>query len=237
MGGGPSEAENPPHRVKISAFRLARAPVTRAEYQAFLDATGHPAPEFWDQSEFAHPRMPAVGPSWHDAMAFCAWISGQWDESVRLPTEAEWERAAKADREVKWPWGDQEPEDALPNYTERWQNGPEPVDAYPSLHPWGFLGLGENVHEWCADWFDAGYYAVSPASDPQGPEEGRRKASRGGAWRHAVPVSTCTHRSSIPPDRHYSDYGFRLARGRGRAQAGTERHWGMRSMSHGTLVP
>ncbi len=210
MGGGPSSAENPRHKVFVSAFRLARAPVTREEYQAFFDATGYPEPKFWQETKFGHPKMPAVGPSWHDSMAFCAWIGELWNEPVGLPTEAQWERAARGDRDVLYPWGDMSPEEALPDYDQRWQDGPEPVDAYPSLHPWGFLGLGENVHEWCADWFDAGYYAVSPVDNPQGPSEGRRRASRGGAWRHAVPVSTCTHRSSIPPDRRYNDYGFRL---------------------------
>ncbi|HEX5760092.1 MAG TPA: SUMF1/EgtB/PvdO family nonheme iron enzyme [Thermoanaerobaculia bacterium] len=210
MGGGPRAEENPRHEVVLSRFRLGRAPVVRADYQAFLDATGREAPPFWDEPAFAHPRMPAVGPSWDDAAAFCAWAGRAWDAPVRLPTEAEWECAAKAGREVVWPWGDDPPE-ALPDYAGRWRDGPEPVDAYPSLHPLGFLGLGENVHEWCADWFDAAWYAVSPRADPRGPESGRRRASRGGAWRHAVKVSRCAARSSIPPGMRYSDYGFRLA--------------------------
>jgi formylglycine-generating enzyme required for sulfatase activity len=129
---------------------------------------------------------------------------------VRLPSEAEWECAAKAGREALYPWGDDPPE-SLPDYERRWRAGPEPVDAYPSRHPLGFLGLGENVHEWCADWYDAGYYAVSPAEDPRGPAHGTRRASRGGAWRHAIKVSRCAARSSIPPTMRYSDYGFRLA--------------------------
>lgn len=211
MGGGLREEENPRHEVSLPPFRLARAPVTRADYQLFLDATGRTPPPFWSEPAFAHPRLPAVGPSWDDAVAFCAWIATECGEPVRLPSEAEWERAAKAGREVLYPWGDEPPE-GLPDYDLRWHEGPEPVDAYPSLHPLGFLGLGENVHEWCADWFDAGYYAVSPVEDPRGPAVGRRRASRGGAWRHAVKVSRCAARSSIPPRMQYSDYGFRLAR-------------------------
>lgn len=210
MGGGPSAAENPRHRVILSPFRLARTQVTRAEYRRFLEATGHEAPPFWDDPAFAHPSMPAVGPSWDDAMAYCRWVASATGEAVRLPTEAEWEYAARAGRESTYPWGEAPPE-SLPDYERRWLAGPEAVDAYPSLHPWGLLGLGENVHEWCADWFDADYYAVSPLVDPQGPETGTRRSSRGGAWRHRVRVSTCTHRSSIPPYLRYSDYGFRLA--------------------------
>lgn len=210
MGGGPRAEENPRHRVELRGFRLARAPVTRAQYQAFLDATGNPAPPFWNELRFADPRMPAVGPSWDDAVRLCDWASEICGPRLRLPTEAEWEAAAKAGREVLYPWGDQPPE-SLPDYPQRWQEGPEPVDAYPSLHPLGFLGLGENVHEWCADWYDPEYYSHSPVIDPRGPEHGRRRASRGGSWRHAIKVSRCAARSSIPPQSRYSDYGFRLA--------------------------
>ena len=210
MGGGPRREENPRHRVSLSPFRLARTPVTRADYEAFLGATGHQPPPSWDEPAFSHPRMPVVAPSWHDAVAYCRWVSELWGEAARLPTEAEWEWAAKAEREVLYPWGDDPPE-ALPDYDRRWLEGPEPVDAYPSLHPWGFLGLGENVHEWCSDWYDREYYARSPVEDPAGPEEGRRRSSRGGAWRHAIKVSRCAARSSIPPDKQYDDYGFRLA--------------------------
>lgn len=210
MGGGPRSNENPRHHVRVDAFRLARSQVVRQDYQAFLDDTGHPAPSFWQDEELSHPRRPAVGPSWDDAVLYCRWVGERWGLPVRLPSEAEWEYAAKAGREVLYPWGDAAPE-TLPDYKRRWLQGPEPVDLYPSLHPLGFLGLGENVHEWCLDWYDADYYASSPADNPRGPDEGRRRASRGGAWRHKIKVSRCAARSSIPPHFQYSDYGFRLA--------------------------
>ncbi len=210
MGGGPRAEENPRHRVRITPFRLARCQVTRSDYQSFVDATGHETADSWNAPEFSHPRSPAIAISWNDATAYCAWISTIWAETARLPSEAEWEWAAKARRDVTYPWGDNPPE-TLPDYDKRWLHGPEPVDAYASLHPLGFLGLGENVHEWCSDWFDLDYYQVSPVHDPRGPEKGRRRSSRGGAWRHAVKVSRCAARSSIPPHMRYTDYGFRLA--------------------------
>ena len=210
MGGGERTNENPRHRVRISPFRLARTQVMRQDYQQFLDATGHSPPSFWDEPAFDHPRKPAVGPSWDDATAYVDWLTRETGVTVRLPTEAEWEFAAKAGREVVYPWGDNSPE-SVPDYEQRWLESPEPVDAYPSPHPWGFLGLGENVHEWCSDWYDAEYYEVSPVKDPRGPETGKRRASRGGSWRHRVRVSRCAARSSIPPHMQYSDYGFRLA--------------------------
>jgi sulfatase modifying factor 1 len=209
MGGGPRDNENPRHEVRVRSFRLARAQVTREEYQRFLDATGHPAPPFWMEPAYSHPRMPAVGPSWEDALAYCAWLSERTGDLVRLPTEAEWERAATCDRDVLYPWGDDPPE-SLPDYDRRWREGPEPVDAWPSLHPLGFLGLGENVHEWCSDWYAADYYQVSPLDDPRGPDSGTRRSSRGGSWRHEIKVSRCAARSAIPPHLRYADYGFRV---------------------------
>jgi iron(II)-dependent oxidoreductase len=204
MGGGPRDNENPRHEVRVGSFRLARTQVTREEYQRFLDETSHPAPPFWNEPAYGHPRMPAVGPSWEDAMAYCAWLG------VRLPTEAEWERAATCGRDVLYPWGDDPPE-SLPDYDRRWHESPEPVDAWPSLHPLGFLGLGENVHEWCSDWYAADYYTVSPVDDPRGPDSGTRRSSRGGSWRHDIKVSRCAARSAIPPHLRYADYGFRVA--------------------------
>ena len=209
MGGGPRSEENPRHEVVLRPFRLARTPVTRDQYQEFLDATSHEAPEFWEKEEFRHPRSPAAGPSWDDAVAFCRWYESECADEVGLPSEAEWELAAKGGREVLYPWGDDGPQ-AVSDYDRRWRRGPEPVDSYESRHPWGFLGLGENVHEWCADWYDRDYYSVSPFHDPRGPEKGRRRSSRGGSWRHEVKVTRCAARSSIPPHFRYPDYGFRL---------------------------
>jgi len=209
MGGGPRDEENPRHRVTLSPYRLARAPVVRQDYEEFLRATGHEAPPFWREPPFLQPMAPAAGPSWEDAIAFCEWLAPQLGHPLGLPSEAEWEHAAKAGREVLYPWGNEGPEE-IEDYSSRWVNGPEPVDAYASRHPWGFAGLGENVHEWCRDWYAADYYGVSPNSDPAGPEEGRRRASRGGSWRHAVKVTRCAARSSIPPHMRYPDYGFRL---------------------------
>ena len=209
MGGGPRDEEQPRHRVTVGPYRLARAPVTRSAYQSFLESTGHEAPPFWDEPRYAKPGLPAVGPSWDDAIVYCAWLGAATGEHLGLPTEAEWEYAALAGREATYPWGNGGPDD-VEDYDQRWREGPEAIDLYPCRHPWGFVGLGENVHEWCADWYDARYYAVSPERDPQGPKQGRRRASRGGSWRHAVKVTRCAARSSIPPHMRYADYGFRL---------------------------
>ena len=113
------------------------------------------------------------------------------------------------------------PPESLANYATRWKTGPEPVGRAES-NGYGLFDIGANVHEWCADWFDADYYGVSPERNPQGPAEGvahaqvkhpvpTRRASRGGSWRHFTKVSRCAARSSIPPEFQYADYGFRVA--------------------------
>ena len=103
--GQPDEA--PEHRVWIDAFELAVDPVTRTEYARFREATGRPAPREWDNPRFAAPGLPVVGVSWNDAVVYCLWRSSQGGKPVRLPTEAEWERAARGGREGRdYPWGD-----------------------------------------------------------------------------------------------------------------------------------
>ena len=107
--------ERPVHRVRLDAFQMAVHPVTRAEYAGFLDATAHEPPREWDNPAFAGDDLPVVGVSWHDAAAFCAWRSRR-GAPVRLPTEAEWERAARGGPDgQRYPWGDEIP-DWVPNH-------------------------------------------------------------------------------------------------------------------------
>lgn len=202
--------EQPVHRVWVDSFEIAACQVTRAEYAQFLSATGRSAPRFWDDPSFCDPAQPVVGPSWFEAAAFCDWLSAATGRAYRLPTEAEWERAARGGVDAQlYTWGDASPA-TLPDYARRWKNGPEPVARY-APNAFGLFDMGDNVHEWCADWYDAHYYERSPERNPRGPDFGVRRASRGGSWRHHVKVSRCAARSSIPPEFQYADYGFRVA--------------------------
>jgi formylglycine-generating enzyme len=202
--------ERPIHRVWIDAFQLAAHQVTNAEYVKFLRATATLPPPFWDDLHFKQPQQPVVGVSWHEAQRYCDWLATNLEKPYRLPTEAEWERAARGGAErARFPWGDAPPE-CLPNYASRWLTGPEPV-GQSEVNAYGLFDICANVHEWCRDWYDPGYYAVSPERNPRGPESGQRRASRGGSWRHHIKVSRCSARSSIPPQFQYADYGFRVA--------------------------
>jgi len=211
--------EKPRHRVWVDAFELAACQVTNADYAKFLAAPEHDEvhckvhrkPLHWDDPDFSHPEQPVVAPSWFDAMAYCEWLSALTHKRYRLPTEAEWERAARGGAQQKlYPWGDS-PLESLENYASRWKTAPERVGR-AERNAYGLFDIGANVHEWCSDWFDADYYHVSPERNPQGPAEGTRRASRGGSWRHQTKVSRCAARSSIPPEFQYADYGFRVAR-------------------------
>ena len=202
--------ERPTHRVWIDAFQLAVHQVTNADYGHFLRHSGKLPPPFWHDPDFGHPDQPVVGVSWQEAVEYCVWLTSLSGRPYRLPTEAEWERAARGGVEgALFPWGDAPPE-SLPNYASRWQAGPEPV-GQSEPNTYGLHDICANVHEWCNDWYDAGYYAISPESNPRGPQSGNRRASRGGSWRHHIKVTRCAARSSIPPHFQYADYGFRVA--------------------------
>ena len=201
--------ERPVHRVSVAPFRLGRCQVTNAEYDEFRHATRRAMPPFQMQPEFADPAQPVVGVSWFDAVAYCEWLSG-----FRLPAEAEWEFAARGGLEQQlYPWGNA-PVFERVGYNTRWVHAPEPVGT-AAPNGFGLYDMCENVHEWCSDWYDPGYYAVSAADNPQGPATGTRRASRGGAWRHQIKIARCAARSSIPPEFCYADYGFRVACGAG----------------------
>jgi len=219
--------ERPPHRVYVSAFEIAVLPVTNRDFAAFIEATGHEPPRFWDDAQFNTPRQPVVGVIWHDGVAYCEWMSGTTGRHYRLPTEAEREKASRGGREgAAYPWGDTpegggvfSAETVLPAGLTHAdtrdgifaQAGPFDVGlSRPNLY--GLLDIAYNIHEWCSDWYDPTYYAESPTHDPRGPMSGKRRVSRGGAWRHQVKICRNSARSSLVPEFRYNDYGFRLAR-------------------------
>lgn len=201
----------PRHRVWLDYFGLGKVAVTNKQYKIFVCETGAKAPPFWSDSMFSNPDQPVVGVTWDDAMSYCKWLSLATGKRFRLPTEAERERAARGNREgALYPWGDQPPWERPYLGCDRLTGGPQPV-ASNEANDFGLFDMSEGVHEWCADYYDSGYYHYSPERNPQGPSTGRRRASRGGSWRHRIKFSRCAARSSLPPHFAYSDYGFRVA--------------------------
>jgi sulfatase modifying factor 1 len=206
--------EKPLHRVWVDEFLLAACQVTNADFGRFLRGTASLPPPFWTDPAFNHPEQPVVGVSWHEAVRYCDWLSAMTGRNFHLPSEAEWECAARGGSECKlYPWGDMPPQ-SLSGYDDRcaghWKTGPEPVGGVEA-NAYGLYNMCDNVHEWCSDWYAPDYYTTSPERNPRGPETGQRRASRGGSWRHHIKMSRCAARSSIPPEFKYADYGFRTA--------------------------
>ncbi len=202
--------ERPAHPVQLAAFRAAARPVSNREYGAYVAQRGLPEPPFWSQPTFRIPNAPVVGISWHDAVAYCEWLSEQLETPIRLPTEAEREFAARGGLVgADWP----EASDTWPTETVRAsiavvEHPHVPIDACQNR--FGLYCMADNVHEWCSDWYDRSYYAASPSQAPIGPSEGVRRASRGGSWRHRIKFTRVSARSSLSANYRYNDYGFRV---------------------------
>src|SRR5262249_7198743 len=155
---------------------------------------------WWSHPAFADGRQPVVGVSWFEAVAFAEWLGrvqgGRW----RLPTEAEWERAARGGLPgAPTAWGATLPPGEGPGGR---LEGPWPVGR-GTPNGFGAQDMTTIVHEWCLDWYAEGFYAASPERDPRGPDEGERRSSRGGSWRHHVRWSSPAARSSLPPTYRY----------------------------------
>ena len=204
------ENEQPCHRVWVDSFGIGRFPITNHEYTKFIEATRKQPPPFFLNPIFSDPEQPVVGVSWEDAVAYCAWLREQGHASLRLPTEAEWERAARGGLEgALYPWGDEPPPQTFVGADPE-SGGPAKIGVN-APNGFGLYDMSENVHEWCADWYDYGYYSHSPERNPRGPAFGQRRVSRGGSWRHRIQYSRCAARSSLPAAFKYADYGFRIA--------------------------
>ena len=205
------ENERPCHRVWVDSFGIGRYPVMNREYEKFLASSGTRAPPFWRDPIFSDPEQPVVGVNWDEATYYCAWLSEQSGQTFRLPTEAEWERAARGGRDgAAYPWGDDPPGVKSFAGIDPETGGPLRVGVNEP-NGFGLYDMSEGVHEWCSDYYDYHYYQYSPERNPKGPESGQRRSSRGGSWRHRVQFSRCAARSSLPPSVQYADYGFRVA--------------------------
>jgi len=227
-GGKGDDDEHPQRSVYLDAFWIDKTEVTVAEYRKFCQATGRamasaPSREWQDDH-------PVVNVSWYDAVAYAVWAE------KRLPTEAEWEKAARGTDGRQYPWGNTWDSGKCANVANSsggprplgpnvWSlhsaeknpsGGPQPVGSYPSgASPYGALDMAGNVWEWCVDWYGADYYRVAPARNPTGPASGTYWVLRGGSWCYGVPTYfRCAYRldSCHPDDRYYLN-GFRCVRG------------------------
>lgn len=234
--------ELPQHRVYLDPFWIMRTEVTNAEFARFNEAGGYTKEEYWTSDGWAwrnahnitgaphwgsanlnSPQQPVVGVTWYEAAAYAKWLGATSGYSIRLPTEAEWEKAARGTDGRIFPWGHAW-NASRANFCD--SNCPDggqadsgsdgyavtaPVESYSAgASPYGLLNMAGNAFEWTNDWYSAGYYANSPARNPTGPDDGDERVLRGGAWNFPPTETRTSFRSYEPPDLQASDVGFRL---------------------------
>jgi formylglycine-generating enzyme len=197
--------DRPAHKVRVPAFQIDKHEVTNANYAEFVRATAHRRPYHWIGGMFAASagEYPVYNVSWDDAKGYCEWIG------KRLPTEAEWERAARGGIEEKdYPNGDTiTPKDARFNAAD----GPVAV-AKSAPNAFGLYDMAGNVAEWTADWFASNYYEGGETDNPQGPKDGFYKVIRGGAWSDPPKRITVFFRNWVRAGQRTPNIGLRCAK-------------------------
>ncbi len=214
--------ERPEHTVTLNAYYIDQFEVTAGRYQKFVESANRNAPPTWDdEAAQAMSDLPAVGMSWKDAAAYCKWAG------KRLPTEAEWEKAARGTDGRRYPWGHMQPFVDIANYNRGvWvseavtlvpvNSGVEGMSVRHGLKeggksPYGLYHMAGNAAEWVADWYDREYYQKSPPANPTGPSDGEKRVIRGGSWADLPVALRVTSRMSAEPEYEDRTIGFRCA--------------------------
>jgi formylglycine-generating enzyme required for sulfatase activity len=204
--------DRPARKISVDPFYLDAREVTNAEYAEFVKARKQRPPYHWPGGRVPEGKenLPVANVDWNEATAFCAWAG------KRLPTEAEWERAARGLAEgKKYPWGDR-------NVTKKdacydTLKGPCAVASF-APNSFGLFDMAGNVWEWCADWYEKDYYAAAPEQNPRGPSAGMYRVIRGGSWADVPKYLTTANRSWARPLERSPNIGFRCAKGFGKAR-------------------
>ena len=213
---GTGRADEWPQRsVYLDAFAIDQVEVTNERYMAFVATTGHRSP----QNPYGNgplvsikgiEQLPVVQTTWYDAKAYCSWAK------KRLPTEAEWEKAARGTDGRRFPWGSDPASLKLANFEREWEDDKTlyPVGSFPEGDsPYGVKDMAGNAREWVADWYDADYYKHAPDRNPQGPDKkGVVRSIRGGSWHSPVADITTSARGRGGFALQTHGTGFRCAR-------------------------
>jgi formylglycine-generating enzyme required for sulfatase activity len=204
--------EKPEHQLYLKPYFIDLKEVTQGEYERFAKMTRRPKARIEvfedDPAKLLKPELPAIAVTWSDAEAYCKWAG------KRLPSEAEWEKAARGEGKRRYPWGDE----FLPGYANidghedgfRYLAPPGSFEAGRS--PYGLYDMAGNVGEWVADSYEENFYQKSPYRDPKGPEQGEQKVIRGGSWRETKKNVRPSKRFQAKPWRHDITVGFRCAK-------------------------
>ncbi len=213
--GGSYDAR-PARKVYLDSFRIDKYEVTFAQYYAFIGLTGHRKPRLAgyladsvteDLPLFIKPLNPVIGVTWYDAVDYCRW------KGKRLPTEAEWEKAARGEDQRKWPWGNEERSEYANLLGDDGALYPAPVNQFDrDVSPYGVYGLAGNVMEWVADWYNQDSYRLVLASNPVGVQEGEHRVIRGASWNDSIERAQTSIRFKIYPKYRDVTIGFRCAK-------------------------
>lgn len=202
--------------MELSEYWIGKFPITNRQYQFFIREGQQASPKYWDGDQFPEGKAehPVVNVSWKDAVAYCQWLSQKTGRNYCLPTEAEWEKAARGDQGWIYPWGN-EWDLAKCNSIESGSNDAIPIGQFSpqgdSLYH--CADMAGNIWEWCADWFDEQAYQkyIDGVKDPLGAESGERRSLRGGAFVSDRLYVRCAARGSGFPDLGFRRIGFRVA--------------------------
>ena len=214
--------ERPEHTVTLDSYYVDQYEVTLSLYRKFLESTKQESPSTWDdEAATTVGDRPATGMKWQSASAYCQWAG------KRLPTEAEWEKAARGTDGRRYPWGDMQPFVDIANYNRgMWVNeaitlvavtsGLEGMSVRHGLKeggksPFGLFHMAGNAAEWVADWYGRDYYQRTPEKNPSGPATGEKRVSRGGSWADLPAALRVTARVSAEADYEDRTIGFRCA--------------------------
>lgn len=216
--GAPDEIgdkdEHPQHDVHLKDFYMDQYEVTVERYQRFLNENNRAEPKYWDQVVLSRDgQKPVVGIAWHDARDYCQWAG------KRLPTEAEWEKAARGTDHRTYPWGNDAPNSSIAHFGKVY----EPEKTYEEKlkevgsfdhgqSPYGVYDMVGNVWEWVEDWYGKDYYQKSPGKNPLGPSSGEMKVIRGGSWYSDQRFLRSTLRGWFLPTSRIASYGGRCAK-------------------------
>ncbi len=206
---GGADHEKPEHRVFLDAYYMDVYEVTVGQYEEFLETSSFDPPPSWTtMAQPPYENRPVVNVDWKDANNYCKWAG------KRLPTEAEWEKAARGTDGRMYPWGNDPPNQLRANYgKDKWDNHNALVPVgqlQDGKSPYGIYDLAGNVWEWVSDWYDPNYYTTSPSRNPQGPESGKYKALRGGSWDLTAENLRSSRRDfNIPSTSDYDSPAYR----------------------------
>lgn len=214
-----TQNETPQHKVELSEYYIGKYPITNLEYQVFVQDTKYGPPSIWNGNLFpvGREKHPVVNISWGDAFSYCQWLSKQTGKLYRLPTEAEWEKAARGEKGLIYPWGDDF--DSLKALTRETRGSSSFLLEVGHFSPqgdspFGCADMSGNVWEWCNDWFNENEYKQRRrlvVKDPQGPQKGTYRVLRGGAYDSTDLRVRCATRLWIRPIQSAQHFGFRVA--------------------------